>query len=256
MEGLQTEGRKDSGQYRPPAKRYQRSTVEAPGEKSGEDIEVPGRPIFDQEILKAQIAQSRKDVSGHKIRDERAAQEVRKELELKVAPRTRENISSEYYSLVARVRDLLAERKEFGFLSRLSRAGREEYAKLSQEIERVSLQRDNLYRELQKSPAVLTSREKIQVAREKIGAALAEEIPAREDVIRKARSVIGETLSGLPRKFASRRSELHAERLDLKVQRDALGFWQFGKKRELANRMREIDWEMSRLLNQDQKEEE
>lgn len=139
MEGLQTEGWKDSGQYRPPARRHRRQEVEVLSKKPEEDLEVPGGPIFDQEILNAQVAQSRRDVSGYKMRDERAAREVKKELELKVAPRTRENISSEYYSLVARVRDLLAERKEFGFLSRLSRAGREEYAKLSQEIERVSL---------------------------------------------------------------------------------------------------------------------
>lgn len=115
---------------------------------------------------------------------------------------------------------------------------------------------------------MLTSQEKIQAAREKIGATLAGVLPIREEksvedrkeVVQRARVVIGNAIGSalagvLPireKKPQTRKEELRESRRGLEQELSSLGFWRIGKKRELKDRIREVDREMSTLLNQEQ----
>lgn len=127
------------------------------------------------------------------------------------------------------------------FFARFTQAGREKIASLNKAINETVVQRNEIEATMEgmlpkMAPSGVardTSRGAIvSEARQKIGDVLASALAGKQD--RRA---------NIPRKDA-----LRADRIKLNEELTALRFWQFGRKQEIAAKIREIDQEMSGII--------
>ncbi|MFA6017936.1 MAG: hypothetical protein WCT28_01085 [Patescibacteria group bacterium] len=148
------------------------------------------------------------------------------------------------------LRDLRMRRKNAdGVFRRFFKSGRDYLTGLDDDIEEVLRERDVIEAELE-SKLPIQARSKMRPESDEL---------SREDRIAIARERIGEELSHLVIKTKearplSRRDELRLDRERLQQELGSIKFWQFGKagrKREIADEMREIDREMSSIINVD-----
>jgi len=160
------------------------------------------------------------------------------------------------------LRDLRLKRKEAdGFFVRFSQSGRARLSDLDQAIEKVRYQCDDIEADMEallppeaqskqrKSHEELSSKERVGIARERIGDVLNVATVNTEEYKPKFSSQFSPKTEIL-----SRRDELRADRERLQKELGSIKFWQFGKlgrKREIADEVREIDRKMSSIINAD-----
>ncbi len=196
-----------------------------------------GAPMLPPNEIEGQSGEttfrSKDRASAEDVRVQRTKNELRGPESLSVQPAV---LAATRDALNIQLRDLRVARKHAdGMFVRFSKSGRDRLAAFDRDIEETRRQRDMLDMEME---AMLPNQ--------------AKSVP-RADVVAEARQRIGETLApALAGKMERpRKAVLHAERIRLINEASKLSFWQFGRKREVAAAIREIDREMSGILNKE-----
>ena len=128
------------------------------------------------------------------------------------------------------------------FFAKWTQAGRDTLTSLQREIDETRAERDLLDAKME---AMLPAQAK-SVPRADVIAAVGQKIgDIRASVIAEQR----ELRSSIPRKDV-----LRADRIKLSGELVELRFWQFGRKQEIATKIREIDQEMSGIIRAERKE--